>query len=1099
MDQISAKESSSMQNTITSPVSLADQTYGDLQEGFKRNNTTSLERFVELRAHYRRRRWLAALCALPEGASLTYEIHDGSNRRFRLLTPPGMVVVRRQDGICYKIRREETVHGPQPYTTHWYQEYVRRFSLPVYFLSSSHLSMLQDTTEASHLDIVDIDRTWPTAPERHLALGDRAHTLRFPILPGQNLGRCLPRNSPTDAECSRLGSRFPALLTPGPNPVVILRSDGYIRLSSSVQLADIAHCVDIPHIARSDLVWRATSSSTVPGSFCEEPPAATSAPAQPIAAYNGLPKARDMASMHAAQSDARRRGGTVNPQRLVPGAGKYSSLDAYDQQHAENPNVTHAEITQQRQGGVLGHVQGPHQVWYPDLRFVNPGSLPEGAGQSQYVTEDDEELAHLHLGGVQDNIMPDNPTDRRRYLGSAGTLAGGEQPNKYGWTVRKTDARQCEPTNNGPGTHVDQSRTPGKAKYCLATKAGQNIVPDRSPPIRGQVKEHLFNIRGVNKWLRFKQADTMDWRNTNHIKKLNDFRTQNFRREIYDSTTRPDRESHTSDETKWLTDEVRKDLLRGMQSVKDLVRTFNAKGSLTHVVRDAVNSVKEILSRRSSRSGISRESAAEPENLRMPTQDGADQSGGSNEYMDDGTDLRTIIASFPTPNYTDPALIGFAWLGSIALTTFTLLVTQQWGADRHVWDVPPQLWPVAARGAWALEVIYLVTTCCIKVSILLFYRRLTAGTYARRWKIATIMAIVFTVIYALAFLILLMNACKPLEAYWDSLSFFYDKPYTCIHSDLINPINGALAAFGDAYAVMLPILMLRHFGAPRRQKIALNIVFALGLITVCTASVRTYYFTRVGMEWDATWLGFDTLVWTQLEVQLAMICASAPALRVLVRRYLSDPFQRTFNGSARAESAAAMYPKSPDVTIVSDEQSCRDPESPASNEPQMRHLPSIQEIEHNHTAPLSPATVSVVRSAGDYEMYALQNLEKSRLLTRGSSLRFVSPSPNNFRRSVEAAWPVPPGAVYNATGDYRNDVLRVQYLARLRLADLRTAPEGIVITQRMSDGTDKQLCVLTPPNMVAVRNVNGKWSRFQRRESVHGPAPYSMAFWVETT
>ncbi|KAK6442214.1 hypothetical protein LTR95_001559 [Oleoguttula sp. CCFEE 5521] len=88
--------------------------------------------------------------------------------------------------------------------------------------------------------------------------------------------------------------------------------------------------------------------------------------------------------------------------------------------------------------------------------------------------------------------------------------------------------------------------------------------------------------------------------------------------------------------------------------------------------------------------------------------------------------------------------------------------------------------------------------------------------------------------------------------------------------------------------------------------------------------------------------------------------------------------------------------------------------------------------------------------------------------------------------------------MYNATGDHRTAVLRVQYLARLRLADLRTAPEGLIATQRMSDGTDKQLCVLTPPHMVAVRDVNGKWSRVQRRESVHGPAPYSIAFWLET-
>ncbi|KAK6427946.1 hypothetical protein LTR95_015917, partial [Oleoguttula sp. CCFEE 5521] len=424
--------------------------------------------------------------------------------------------------------------------------------------------MLQDTTEASHLDIEDIDTTWPTAPERHLALGDRPRTLQFPILLRQNLGWYLPRSSLTNAECCRLGSRFPALLTPGTNPVVTLQSDGYVRLASSVQLADIARCVDLPNIARSDLVWRATSSFMVPASFCEEPPAATSAPAQPIATYNGLPRARDMASMHAAQDDARRRGGIVNPQRPVPGAGKYSWLQAYDQQYAEVLNVTHAEITQQRQRGVLGHAHGPHQVWYPDLRFVNPGHLPDGAGQFQYLTEDDKELARLNLGGVQDNIMPENPTAddvwalrarlrvENRYnvtqdinivwipasstsevIDLVSESEDEDQPNKYGWTVRTMDARRCDPTNGGPGTHVDQSGTPGKAKYCLATKAGQNIVADRSPAIRGQLEEHLFNIRGVHKWLRFKQADTMDWHNTNHIKKLNDFRTQNFRRGIY--------------------------------------------------------------------------------------------------------------------------------------------------------------------------------------------------------------------------------------------------------------------------------------------------------------------------------------------------------------------------------------------------------------------------------------------------------------------------------------------------------------------------------------------------------------------------------------
>ena len=80
--------------------------------------------------------------------------------------------------------------------------------------------------------------------------------------------------------------------------------------------------------------------------------------------------------------------------------------------------------------------------------------------------------------------------------------------------------------------------------------------------------------------------------------------------------------------------------------------------------------------------------------------------------------------------------------------------------------------------------------------------------------------------------------------------------------------------------------------ATRRQKIALNVVFSFGFLVVGAGVARTYYLERLGTHWDITWLGFDVLVWSQLELQLAIICASAPALRVLFRRYLSSSMTR---------------------------------------------------------------------------------------------------------------------------------------------------------------------------------------------------------------
>jgi hypothetical protein len=142
--------------------------------------------------------------------------------------------------------------------------------------------------------------------------------------------------------------------------------------------------------------------------------------------------------------------------------------------------------------------------------------------------------------------------------------------------------------------------------------------------------------------------------------------------------------------------------------------------------------------------------------------------------------------------------------------------------------------------AWISELAFVVATCCNKVSILLFYRRLTQGTFSRRWKYATIGAIVFTIVYMVAFALVLVFNCRPTEAYWKAYSLTYTKTYTCVDTTLLNPVSGALSVFSDFYAVVLPMGMLRHFDAPKRQKMALNGVFSLGLFVVAFGCVRTY-------------------------------------------------------------------------------------------------------------------------------------------------------------------------------------------------------------------------------------------------------------------
>ncbi|KAM0713205.1 hypothetical protein Q7P35_000657 [Cladosporium inversicolor] len=258
------------------------------------------------------------------------------------------------------------------------------------------------------------------------------------------------------------------------------------------------------------------------------------------------------------------------------------------------------------------------------------------------------------------------------------------------------------------------------------------------------------------------------------------------------------------------------------------------------------------------------------------------------------------VTTNPTQLTSTKALLLPGWLGSIAFTVFTLLSTERYGSGTHTWDVPMTKFVPLAMMGWCAEVTYLASTGFTKCSILLFYRRLTKGTYNMRWKWGILVAIAVTAVYSLLFIFMLIFSCSPTAAYWESFNPYYQEDFHCIQTQYTNVMSGVMSIASDLYSVLLPCIMLRKFDAPRRQKIALNIIFSLGLIAVAAGSVRTYYLEKVGHSVDLTWDGYDVLVWAQLETQLSLICASAPALRVFFRTYLTNPL-RVFS-SARSDS-----------------------------------------------------------------------------------------------------------------------------------------------------------------------------------------------------
>lgn len=182
-------------------------------------------------------------------------------------------------------------------------------------------------------------------------------------------------------------------------------------------------------------------------------------------------------------------------------------------------------------------------------------------------------------------------------------------------------------------------------------------------------------------------------------------------------------------------------------------------------------------------------------------------------------------------------------LASIMFTAVTIIYVYWAQGDRHIWDIQIDKTENLALCLWLAEFSFLVCGGLTKISVLLFYRRLVDGTYSRRWKWLVIFAIAFTAAYSIAFCIMLLVNCTPTEAYWRAFDPKYalTQDYTCLDTRIINTLAGVFAAASDVYAVALPCIITWHFSVPRAQKIALNIIFSLGLLIVAASGVRTYY------------------------------------------------------------------------------------------------------------------------------------------------------------------------------------------------------------------------------------------------------------------
>ncbi|RMX95871.1 hypothetical protein D0868_11495 [Hortaea werneckii] len=342
-----------------------------------------------------------------------------------------------------------------------------------------------------------------------------------------------------------------------------------------------------------------------------------------------------------------------------------------------------------------------------------------------------------------------------------------------------------------------------------------------------------------------------------------------------------------------------------------------------------------------------------------------------------------------------------AWLSSLGFTTASY-ISVAWGVGFDL-DDAPAWWAVEAiKAVYVVEIFYYFSLFFIKVSILMLYLRLAGSlrTFLYWGAIGTLVIIVAQFVSTVA---VVGTQCIPMATYWDPTidgtcininDFFYCKSldegeairngdHEDAEADRDIAATNIFTIITDIMIIGLPIATLWKLNCPRAQKygmqnplslpllakesrltnapIGIMLAFLLGGVSTIASCVRMYSIQIYTESSEPMRDAAPINTWSFIEINLGILCCSAPAIKPLFFRSQRD---RSAAAIAAAEAAASdekrsseginrrLHAKDDLLTEMTTEVDLESGVFPHHH--QNQHHPVVAPLQSVHTATSSP-------------------------------------------------------------------------------------------------------------------------------------------------
>lgn len=235
------------------------------------------------------------------------------------------------------------------------------------------------------------------------------------------------------------------------------------------------------------------------------------------------------------------------------------------------------------------------------------------------------------------------------------------------------------------------------------------------------------------------------------------------------------------------------------------------------------------------------------------------------------------------------------------------------GLGKHRETLSPEKVATFAELLYFFQIFYVLAPPTVKLALLFLYRRIFE--HSSFLRIVDGMIVLISV-WAIVMTFLAIFNCKPISAFWTTEGTCLNFKEFAIGYAIVNIIS-------DFAVWLMPIPRVWNIQLPKPQKIALSLIFALGLLyehsffhihisevqissantsfslSDCAAAMARLLLSMLVLgEYDSTWLYAKGYMWSIIEVSTGIVCTCLPTMRVLLKTAFGGAFARIFGMSS---------------------------------------------------------------------------------------------------------------------------------------------------------------------------------------------------------